>query len=250
MTRARSVSSQQSIDIFADNDDAISFLSPTSRSIVSRVQLRTSQRSVDLFSSMDVAFDSQSVDLFSDCESNVGFIEQRTISPDIFGDSSDDEQSVSRPESVADSLENHTIIDLTQDEYEAGEQSQNEPVESEEENVMANSTPSDNIQNMVERSVAAENGDNNVQMQSQMVQISNQQLQSIEVPAAENGNSHGTMAQQLAAAEERLTVLSGPNFLLERLLGSRFASDIPPIAAPAQENPNDDMVTIFSGDDP
>lgn len=130
-SRPKSFTSPHSIsdDIFEEVGDTISIPSPDHRAEESQVESRTSQRSDDIFSSMDVTYDTQSVDMFSDCESIVYFTAQRTVSPELFDDS-----ECSRSECVGDPLENGEIVDLTQDENDIPEQNQNGAEDPQEEN--------------------------------------------------------------------------------------------------------------------
>lgn len=199
----KSITTRISNNIFNDGEVmAINFLSPGRRSI--------GARSEDLFSSMDVAYDTQSVDLFSDCETNIDFSELNTLSPDLFDDSNS-----SKPESVVDPLQNDDVIDLTQNENE-------EPGPNEENAIvpLMNSIQSRDVSNSSQRLVVAENGDNNVQMTHQSL---------------------------LAFSEEQhMRMYSEPNILLERLLGCQF---ILPNTAPVPDHLNDGTTTVFSGED-
>lgn len=207
----QSITSRRFNDIFDDSRDAIHVSSPASQSIDSQEP----QGSEELFSSMDVGFDTKSVDLFSDCETTVDITEQRTGSPDLFSDSDSSE-----PESVDAPLP----IDLTQDENEMAEQNQNGPGVSEEGNEivpLVNSIQPQGVVNLSQEAAAAGDVDN-----------------------------HASVSQhsQLIISEQRLRMLCDPNILLERFLGSPVVNNAPNSAA-VQDHFNDDATTNFSGDD-
>lgn len=202
-------------DVFEGGGDALFFSSPKSQSIESQEESQESQRSEDLFSSMDVGFDTKSVDLFSDCETTIDYTEQRTGSPDLFSDSDSSES-----ESVVAPLP----IDLTQDENETPEQIPNGPSDSAEVNEfvpLANSAQPRIVVDLAQDAAAAEDVDNYTPI------------------------SHHS---QLIISEERLRMHCDPNILLERFLGSRLVNNVPNDGA-VEDRINDDATTNFSGDD-
>lgn len=213
VSRPQTIASRRSEDIFADNDDdAVSVQSPVARAVGPQTRSMTSKRAGALFSSMDVAFDTQSVDLFSDCETDCDYYtQQRAESPDLF-----DNSDSSTPEAVVVPAQEDDIIDLTQNENEEPEEPQNEPIRPSKEIAPLPTQPL-NVPNTSEE-VADENGDD-IRPQS-----------------------------QLLVANWRLRMQSDPNILLERLLGSRIV-DVVPSSAPVRRQWNDDTTTVFTGDD-
>lgn len=205
------ISRRSDEDVFGG--DVLLFSSPESQSIELQGESQESQRSEDLFSSMDVGFDTKSVDLFSDCETTIDFTEQRTGSPDLFSDSDS-----SGSESVVAPLP----IDLTQDENETPEQIPNGPRESAGGNeIVPLATFTQGVVNLGQDAAAAEDVDNYT-------------------PISQHS--------QLIISEERLRMHCDPNILLERFLGSRLVNNVPNSGA-VQDRINDDATTNFSGDD-
>lgn len=219
---SKSIVSRRSDDIFAEDGDSISFSSPDQGP-------NGSKRSADLFSSMDVAYDTQSADLFSDCESNADFTQLGTASPDLFGESDS-----SRAESVVDGEQNDAIIDLTQDDGDLPAQVRNECDES--------------GQHKNEEDVS---GDENEIVPLAIVTQSREASNiSQEVTAVGDDGDLIPMSQQsqLVIANEHLRMHSDPNILLERLLGARYMVNAPN-TAPIPDHLNDGTTTIFFGDD-
>lgn len=195
----------RSIETFGGGADTISSPSPER-------EPNPSQRTEDIFSSIDVEYDTQSVDLFSECEPNADFTEARPFSPDLFDDSDSSQESKNEQE------QSGTLVDLTQGSDDVLEPNINEDVED-------HGTITD---------ITAP--------RSQETQVFSQ----ANAVVAIGGNS--VPESQLVVANERLQMHSDPNILLERLLGADFVFNVPS-SAPLPVQPIDDTTTYFTGDE-
>lgn len=198
---------------------------------------KESRRCDEVFSSMDVAYDTQSVDLFSDCEQSGDLSQQRTQSPDLFEDSDDTNSEV-----VHVPVPENEIIDLTQSE---GESIELIPTENTDKNIIDLTQSQGESLKLTSREIAIPI---HFIPPANPAQSSPHQVLAVGTPNGDEDSPNGSQPSQSLILNAMMRMECDPTILLERLLGSRFASGVP-VSQPMPSRFNDDTTTVFSGDE-